>query len=335
MANANTTGNQFSYYPPNGLDRADGLENRPGTITSIGQFMINSSQGGVGGYYLEEESDSPEIERAEQGTIVHKFKCDPLTAKVLITTIGRGYTFEDSNGYTSRCVSSRLVYNKGLVCGVHITCESLNWDWPPDEFSLDITELNPALAKHPRYGLLTYQQRQLVNGSIQAESPEFAEMYQSIIDNIPNDPTYGVTPRQQAQELAFKLHKGEDSFYLPGFRITFSQYYSIPVPLSGGGFIQDPITSGILPYYFWNTSVPPDQNQANSIFSNMITENPTIYANGISWLRLADSISYQRTWYRVTKQWQGAPLGQWDKELYTATPQPYQTSETQGSVLRP
>jgi hypothetical protein len=323
-------GNQFAYFPPNGLDRADGLENRPGTPSTTNDFKVNTSLNGTYGSFLEEEADSPEIERAEQGTIVHKFRCDPETAKVLIATIGRGYTFQDSNGYTSRCVNSRLVYNKGLVCGIQITCESLNWDNPPDEFSLDIVELNPALPKHPRYNALDYGDRYKVNNSIRAESMEYQGMFQNIV-NLFTDPT----KKEQAKELAFKLHKGEDSFYLPGFRITYSKYFYAPVPLNPGGYIEDPILSGVLPYYFWNTSIPQEPDTTNTIFSYLETVNPVIYGNGISWLRLCDTIQYQRTWFKVTATWQGGPLGQWDKELYTIPSQPYQTEETEGNILRP
>lgn len=335
------TGNQFSIYPPNGFDRADGVEGRPGTPTPDGGIGVNTSLGNdAGGYFLEEEPDSPEIERAEQGTIVHKFKCDKATAYALISTIGRGYTLEDSAGNTSRVVNSRLIFSKGLVCGIQITAESLNWDWPPDEFSVEVTELNPSLAKHPRYNLLSYYDRFIVAGNQQAESPEYAEMYKNIIDSFPTTPEQtvgGITsnPRMQAQELAFKLHKAEDSFYLPGFRVQYSQYFGIPFPLNPGGYIEDPIESGNLPYYFYNIDVPQTNNTSNTIFSLMAIINPTIYSGGISWLRLCDTIQYQRTWFRVTNTWQGAPLGHWDKEIYTRTNQPYQTSEDQGTVLRP
>ena len=165
-------------------------------------------------------------------------------------------------------------------------------------------------------------------------------MYKNIIDSFPLLPTQtvdGITsnPRMQAQELAFKLHKAEDSFYLPGFRIQFSQYFSIPIHLNPGGYIEDPIGSGQLPYYFYNTDMPQTANPNNNIFSDMATINPAIYGGGIYWLRLCDTIQYQRTWFRVTSTWQGAPLGHWDNELYNRINQPYQTKEDQGTVIRP
>jgi hypothetical protein len=324
------TGDQFAKFPPSTFDRADGIDGRPGTATPADAVMPFPSA-----TFFEEESDSPEIERAEQGTIVHKFRCDQDTAYAIISSIGRGYTLEDSFGNTSRVVNSRLTFQKGIVCGIQITAESLNWDWPIDEFSLEVTELNPAIEKHPRYNLLTYQDRINVHGAVQAEGIEFQGMYQAIIDTIPVDPTYGLLPRQQAQELAFKLHKAEDSFYLPGFRIQYSQYFSIPVVLNPGGYIEDPITSGELPFYFWNTDAPQTINQDNNIFLAMAIINPTIYENGIDWLRLCDTIQYQRTWFRVTSTWQGGPLGHWDQQLYTVPSLPYQTKETDGIVIRP
>ncbi len=324
----------FSYFPPNCFDRADGLEGRPGTPDPIsGAYLINTSQGGT--FFLEEESNSPEIERSEQGTIVHKFRCNPQTANILITTIGRGYLLIDSAGNTSRVVNSRLSYNKGNVVGIQITAESLSFDLPPDEFSLEVVELNPALTKHPRYNLLTYRERQLVTGANLAEVPEFADMYSSILNSIPANVNPLLDHRRQAQELALKYHKGEDSFYLPGFRIQYSTFNAFPVPLNPGGYIEDPIGSGNLPYYFWSTAIPQDHNQSNNIFSQLADINPTIYQTGISWLRLCDTLQYQRTWFRLTTTWQGGPLGAWDAELYTANPLPYQTSENQQMFFRP
>lgn len=343
----------FAKFPPSTFDRADGLNGQPGTPSTTDSFKVNTSLGNaLGGYYFEEESDSPEIERAEQGTIVHKFRCDPLTAQTIIASIGRGYTLEDTNGNTSRVVNARMVYSKGLVCGIHITAESLNWDWPIDEFSLEVTELNPAIEKHPRYNQLTYQDRINVHGAVQAEGIEYAGMYDSIIESIQGNPGAPITANnvlryKQARELAFKLHKAEDSFYLPGFRITYSQYYSMPVYLNPGGYIEDPIASNALPFYFWSTD--NTTNPDTSMFAQLSAINPTIYPapsnTSISWLRLCDTISYQRTWFKVTATWQGAPLGHWDQELYTILPEapgnippygmPYQTSETQGTVIRP
>lgn len=324
------TSDTFDTFLPSTFNRADGLEGRPGTPNGNGLLI------GGSGFFFEEMPDSPEIERGEQATIVHKFRCDPDTAYALISTIGRGYTLMDSYGNTSRVVNSKMIWGRGNVCQVHITAESLNWDWPVDEFSLDITELNPAIEKHPRYNLLSYKDRIMVHGAVQAEGIEFRGMYDGIIDAIKNDPTIdpptAIMKWAQAKELAFKLHKGTDSFYLPGFRIQYSNYYSIPPYLNPGGFIQDPVESGALPYYFWSTNNTVDPN--SSMFNYLKIINPVIYGDGISWLRLCDTITYQRTWFRVTATWQGAPLGHWDKELYTQDPQPYQTQETEGTVLQ-
>lgn len=349
-----TYGN-FATYPPSTFDRADGSEGQPGTPDTDESYKINPScpgQCNTNRTFFEEEPDSPEIERGEQGTILHKFRCDPETAKVIISTIGRGYTLTDTNGNTSRVVTSRMTYNRGLVCGIHIAAETLNWDWPIDEFSLEVTELNPAIEKHPRYNLLTYKDRINVHGAVQAEGIEYKGMYDSIIQSINSDAGAPISDKdvlryKQARELAFKLHKAEDSFYLPGFRITYSQYFSSPVFLNPGGYIQDPVESGVLPFYFWSTK--GDNDPEYSMFAGLSAINPIIYPapsnTSISWLRLCDTLSYQRTWFKVTSTWQGGPLGQWDKELYTIlfnapgnTPaygMPYQTEETDGTVLRP
>src|SRR5262249_35867825 len=81
-----------------------------------------------------------------------------------------------------------------------------------------------------------------------------------------------------AQELVDKLRKGEDSFYLAGFRVQWSQYYWYPPEIDPGGYIQDPVTEGGLPYYFWSNDGTPS---GSDIFTALAaTVAPAFYANG-------------------------------------------------------
>jgi len=345
--------NTFLTYPPNGVDRGDGYDGQPGTptpdgiILQIGQNGISIGGQSLDSIFFEEDPDSPEIERAEQGTIVHRFKCDPFTAQILITSISRGTLFEDSFGNTSRCLSIKYNYMKGNIVAITITSEALSFDWPPDEFNVEVTELNPGLDRHPRYNDLTYYNRNIVKQANMPNAPELNNGYFSLMNSDPiNFPGSGSSPSQknpynEARELLFKYYKGEEAFYLPGFKIQWSQYFSGPQYLNPGGYIEDPILEGGLPFYFYSAQFPQTTDTDTNIFAEMAEINPQLYVDlnsgspktAISWLRLCDTIQYQRTWFRVTRTWQGAPIGHWDNEIYNRSIPDYQTQLNQGFTL--
>lgn len=143
-----------------------------------------------------------------------------------------------------------------------------------------------------------------------------------------------------AQEIISKLWKQEDTPYEVAFQITWSSYYYFKPYYNPGGYIEDPIydTNGYLnpglPAYFGSPSFNYD---ANTIFDAISVINPQCYSpNGkapssgnpslgnynISWLRKADVVSYERTWFKVTRTWIGAPQAHWDSDLYTRNNRP-------------
>jgi hypothetical protein len=133
-----------------------------------------------------------------------------------------------------------------------------------------------------------------------------------------------------AYELMQKLFCGEQTFYLPGFRVQWTQFFWMPQPLDPGGIIEDPITSGRLPYFYWSTNNPQDSNTAFNIFALMAARCPQLYdplktgKTVISWLRLCDMpVVWERTWFGITRTWLGGPYSHWDKHLYTNAPSPY------------
>ena len=126
-----------------------------------------------------------------------------------------------------------------------------------------------------------------------------------------------------ALEIIQKLWRMEDTPYVSGVQVTHTQYWFRPPSINLGGYIEDPRdASPGLPDYFYSTTYPP--NAAYTIFDNIAQYNPQCYSsNGqfggttsISWLRKADEIDYQRTWFKVTRTWLGAPIGAWDADLY-------------------
>jgi len=140
-----------------------------------------------------------------------------------------------------------------------------------------------------------------------------------------------------AQEIIAKLWRQEDTPMLNGFEITWSEYYFRPQYLHPGGIIENPITANPpLPDYFISTDYPP--TGINTIFDRIGNFNPqcysaTGYADGgvtISWLRCADTIEYQRTWFKVTKKWMGTPIGGWDGDLYNQFGRPTTVSDYHG-----
>jgi hypothetical protein len=139
-----------------------------------------------------------------------------------------------------------------------------------------------------------------------------------------------------AAEIIQKLWYQLDSPYLAGFQVTWSQYYFAPVFENPGGYIESPV--GIVPDYFMS----PSQSGSNTIFDQMASINPQCYsADGsvdgtvnISWLRKADEVEYQRTWFKVTRTWIGSPIGHWDPQLFSQFPLPgLNTPVSQGGYL--
>jgi hypothetical protein len=275
---------------------------------------------------FEEYPDSPEIERSEQATITHRFICDEYTGGILISAYYRGVLLLDSYGNVTRVLSSKLNHKRANLYDLTITAEGVSFDPPPDEFSVETSELNPGLDKHPRYAQLSYAQRRLVKQNVNTdnldlETSAFAALKANI--NTPGNNNNNQLPA--AEELLNKYDKGEDSFYLPGFKIQWSTYFWAPQIMNPGGYIEDPISGGGLPFFFWDTNTDSNSthNPDNSIFSQMAEINPNMYFGGISWLRQADTLTLQRTWYRLTRTWIGGPLGRWDAELYTVIPDGY------------
>jgi len=126
-----------------------------------------------------------------------------------------------------------------------------------------------------------------------------------------------------AGEIIQKLWYQIDNPYIAGFEITWSQYYFAPVYENPGGYIENPV--GIVPDYF----ISPDGG-VHTIFDQMAAINPQCYSSdgtssgttNISWLRKADEVDYQRTWFKVTRKWIGSPVGHWDLQIYSGGNRP-------------
>lgn len=315
--------------PAMGLDWMDGIGGRLGTPTPDGAVSGAPDQTTD----PEEDPNSPELERAEQGTVRHTQSLSWDDAITYANGLGRGTFVTDSFGNQFRILST-LIHRKVPGNAEFTTvAESISFDTPPDEFDVQTIELNPAIEKHPRYAFLTASTRADVNNAVQAATVANQNSFiNGAILSIPHDTDplasapfpNGVGTNQQnydaAVELLSKRRVGEDTFYLPGFRVVWVQYYYYPPLMHPGGVIQDPMAAGGLPAYFWSQDGTP---AGKTIFSDFIALAPQFYQTDISWLRLVDDIHYERTWFRITRSWLGAPYSHWDADLYTNQPSPY------------
>lgn len=151
----------MSFSLPFGFNRADGVTNLPAqtnglvsgtagtqspapSITATGRVATEQN-------YVEEERDSPEIERAEQGTAQHRFKMLWQSAINYISVLGRGTFITDGFGNRWRVLSSKIQSLGGGMASLSVTSESISFDSPPDEFQIVPVELGVDILKHPRY----------------------------------------------------------------------------------------------------------------------------------------------------------------------------------------
>lgn len=134
-----------------------------------------------------------------------------------------------------------------------------------------------------------------------------------------------------ANEIIGKLWRMEDTPLVNGVEMTLSQYWFRPPRLNLGGYVENPQSPSAIPFvpdYFVSTAYPPVSTQ--TIFDELASINPQCFSStgqtggltSISWLRDADTIEYQRTWFKVTSKWLGAPIGAWDADLYSAGGRP-------------
>lgn len=317
-----------------------GLNYKGGTI-DFSKYDAQSIFGHL--HIFEEASDSPTFDIGEQATIIHRFFVDYYTMQNLIIEYKRGYEmYDNSSGplgpNISRVLSTTaqpIAKTAGLIWTLNMTTECMSFPGPPDEFSVQNVELNPAAEKHPRYSALTYFQRDQIRNQTVADYIDVKQQYSDLINTFSGSKNQWQDQKGQALELLYKKQKGEDSFYMSGYKIEYSKYFWYPQDINPGGYIEDPFA--VIPYQFIT-----DEDGFN-IFSLTADYNANLYPNpaltppieppfGLSWLRQTDIQVLNRTWYKVTMTWIGASLGQWDKQWYSTDLQPLQTSASLGNL---
>lgn len=164
--------------------------------------------------------------------------------------------------------------------------------------------------------------------------------------NNPSDPVSIAVAA--ATECISKIWRQEDTPYIAGYEVVWSQFFFAPIYLNPGGYIEDPRT--VVPDYFLdpltNQNIPralqhftgpvgggygnlsndsPTGLGGSSIFDRLTVINPQCYSTtgisggplSMSCLRKSDRYSYDRTWFKVTHTWLCAPVGKWDRDIYT------------------
>ena len=142
------------------FERADGLSGRPGTPTPEGAIKVSDANGAteIGDISIEEDPESPEIERAEQATITHKYRLPWEEALNRLTFLGRGVIYNDPSGTTNtglplmeKILSTRIQHKKGGWGEMTVVLEGRNFDNPPDEYRITPVDLGVNILKFPRY----------------------------------------------------------------------------------------------------------------------------------------------------------------------------------------
>lgn len=327
-------------FPVSGLDRATGTNGLVGTATPSGARKIAGNILNPGGLFFEELPGSPTIERGEQATIVHKFVCDLDTGETYLLGLARGQLMTDTHGNTSKILSTSLEYNKGDFWILTVTAEGVAgvnnngsislFNVPPDDFSVDVVEFNPSIYRHPRYKQVLDYNYDDDGNIIDPDIPTGAQIIQWISGSV-NLATNGSQQDMSNQinsnnigddivldlalELLQKVRQGVETFYLAGFKVTYSIYSFTPVLMRPGGYLEDPVLSGFLPLYYWSDDMSGSSN-SNILTSLAAAVAPSFYANGLSFLRQADTQTFQRTLFKITNTWVGLPFGSWDKQLH-------------------
>lgn len=127
-----------------------------------------------------------------------------------------------------------------------------------------------------------------------------------------------------AMEIIQKYWLGIETPYVVGWQIVYSTYYWKPPTLNPGGIIQEPYQLVDEQFLWRDIMTTPIGSVDDTIFWGMASANPTCYSSDgtsdgqtrISWLRKADTMTFERTFYRVDSTWIGSPIGHWDYQLF-------------------
>lgn len=204
-------------------------------------------------------------------------------------------TFTRAGWVVTQCTCDTL---RGTIGLLTITWEAggsvADQPLPVGDFSLEPQELYPKVERNPFFSGIEADTVSAVYNCLYAFNQTGANSANSIINTRvtgPLDNGNAAGPQTTfANELLAMLQRGEESYYIAGYRYSYESYSYTRPSLSTGGFTGTP--AGPL-----SGALPPN----------------------IAWLRLADKedpAGVNGSMYKLTVNWLGGPNGFWDPNLY-------------------
>ena len=153
----------LAFVIPVGIDSADGVTKLPvqpygssGTPTIVGTALPTGeayvwTPDGLNQPFLQEQPNSPRLERAEQCTCEHSIRIDKARGELYWANLPRGTVVSDTGANIWRVLSCDYTRESDLFVVLHYVMESLSFDSPPDDFDLAEVSLDLFIVKHPRY----------------------------------------------------------------------------------------------------------------------------------------------------------------------------------------
>jgi hypothetical protein len=163
---------------------------------------------------------------------------------------------------------------------------------PVGDFSLEPQEIYPKVERNPFFTGIDPDTISAVYNVLYAFNQSGTNSANTIINTRVTGPLDGGTPGTQtnfAYELLTKLQRGEESWYLAGYRYSYETFSYTEPSLTNGAIIGTP-------------------------------GGPVSVPSGLAWLRLADKLDpagVNGSMYKLTVNWIGGPNGYWDTDLYT------------------
>jgi hypothetical protein len=281
---------------------------------------------------LVQAPDSPHLEYSDRTKRVQKYI--GLQSVCALSMISRGTfgTGADSGWIVTRCYCDNSKGNIGtLVIEWEAGGSSSTFPLPVGSFSLKPQELYPKIERAGVFLGITYTTLNVCRNAVECGTnsagntlipARYLESQISVTlpDGHPNTVAIGLgytadtAPVQLAlaQKLLDKWVRGEESFYLAGWRYTYEVFSYNQPTLNQGGFT--------------GTPGGPLGAPAPITIYGYGTEPTGVLPPNTSWIRLADELDPSGTpgsMYCLKVTWLGGPqlngVGYWDSEIYAAS----------------
>jgi len=236
----------------------------------------------------QEAPDSPLYEFAERITCTRTFGGKYDTLALYTVRVGDRGTGDMFGYLVAQCNLQRVKPDLArLIIRYEATQQTVFGEsLPPDSFTIEAVDQQPAVETHWKFKNLTRAQIELCHVAVESDDDKVrSDAYAKLEEILP------LPVRNAALALYELLNKGVTSFYQPLTRYSYSySTYTLP-PLHPGGCRKKTLTGA-------GTEAIP---------------------TGLRWLREADTCAAQGVnggIYRITQSWLGAPDGHWSHKLY-------------------